>query len=201
VLVAEFEVSGSIGSGDEASSFEDTYRPYVVYRFSVPNMVRVEEGINATSAEVLAAGIDPLAAVFNQTETHEDMKPTSVDREVTAMGLSFGIVTLRVIALAVIGTTVIVVVALIALRARADRRGAWCAIRSRYGSRLAFTTAAPVDPDGRPYIDVSSFEDVLALADARMQPVLCVERETAVEFFVMDLPNLIYRARLLKSEQ
>jgi hypothetical protein len=196
VLATEVRVNGV----DEAGHpFTDHYRSHVSFRVDLPDLIRPETPGGATAAEVLVAGIDPFASTFNQISPRELIHSVEVTRVVTVFFWDIPISALRLGALTLIIASAGAALGLYRLRAWADQRGAWFMIRARYGHRIAFAPAPPEDAYDRGYIDVTDFDDVLALSDARMQPIICVETENNVEFFVLDLPNGIYRLRLRLS--
>jgi len=193
VLAAEVELQATDAGGN---AVEDRYHTFVMYRLDVPRVVRVEQAAGAVDADTLARGIDPVGHLFAQTETRARTYPVRDERRVDILGGSVTIQTLRVSAgglavagLALFGTIVF-------LRSRARRLGEWFMIRARYGPRFTFAQTAPVDPHARDYVEVVELDDLLALAEGWMLPLICVEAGDQVELYVLDLPNAIYRHRL-----
>ena len=197
VLAAEVEVRGTDDQGHE---FSDTYRPFLVFRVELPRLIRVEQAVG-TTAEHLVAGIDPLSEVFHPMVTREVVRAIDVDRSVGLLTQEVTVKALRFVALTLIPVSLAGGVILHRLRAWADRRGLWFMIRARHGHRLAFASAPPVDAYGRGYIQISHFDDLLAIADARFQSVVTVETTRDVQFFVLDQPNGVYQFRLTKTTQ
>ena len=160
VLAAEVEVWGTDESGHE---FSDTYRPFLVFRVELPRLIRVEQAVG-TTAEQLAAGIDPLSEVFHPMVTREVVRAIEVDRSVGVLTQEVTVKALRLVAAVLIPLSLAGAIVLNRLRAWADRRGLWFLIRARHGSRLAFAAAPPVDAYGRGYIEITHFDDLLAIA-------------------------------------
>lgn len=197
VLAAEVEMEGLDPRGNPVT---DSYRPYLVFRVELPRVIRVEYEAD-TSAEVLAAGLDPLGGAFHQIETRALTHQTEAERTIGVLAWDPTVTELRFFTVALLLISVVGVASLVGLRRWADRLGPWFYLRSRYGHRLAFSPTAPRDSYDRPYVEVVGFDDLVALADARYQPIICVEGRQVVEFFVLDEPNAIYRHRLLLKDQ
>ncbi len=192
VLAAEVRVAGT---DDRGAQVTDEYRPFLVFRTELPRLVRVDHG-GTVSPEAMAAGIDPLGDLVRDVTPRELVSHAEVDRKVSVLAWDVPVWGLRVVAVALAVVGLAGAFTLHRLRRWADERGEWFRIRARFGSHLAFSPQPPRDPAGREYLDLRSFEDILAMAATHMQPILCVEESQRVTFFVLDLPNAIYRFQL-----
>lgn len=198
ILAFEVDLDGAADTGEP---FSGEYRSLIVLRVEPPSVVRPEASTGTATAEVLAAGIDPLGSVFNQIASRDTAILAEFPRVVSLFVWDIPIWAVRIVAVALILLSLVGAAILAWLRARSQNWGAWFMIRARYGDRLAFAAAPPKDAYDRPYIEVMDFDDVRALADARGQPLICVETQDSVEIFVLDLPNGVYRMHLQKGKR
>ncbi len=198
IMAFEVDVNGAADTGE---AFSNQYRSLLVLRVEPPSVVRPEAASGAAVAEVLAAGIDPLGSVFNQIASRDIVSLAESTRVVSIFFLDIPVTAVRIVAVVLILLCLSGAAILTWLRGRSRNWGVWFMIRARYGHRIAFAASPPADAYDRPYIDVMDFDDVLALSDARGQPILCVETQSDVEIFVLDLPNGVYRMHLQKGKR
>ncbi|MDP2326912.1 MAG: signal peptidase I [Dehalococcoidia bacterium] len=190
VLVAEVELNGSVGDVEVADSF----RPFATFRVDLPGVVRP---LSAESvAQDAAAGIRVVADLppdpFHQIDTRSVSVPTEEVRTMRVLFWDADIVTLRIVFAGVEAGTALTALGLYLLRRRSGRRGELFAIKARYGYLLVRTSYPPVDPDRRRPVEVQRFDELVAIAASRDEPVVYVETPAETSFFVVDLPNAIY---------